>query len=324
MGILSESIFASMGRKRVKKAGRAPGLSCSQLFPCPYRLRLAHDGKLWGEEVDPVNLLNMDDGWVQEEKTVLRLQKAGIRVTNRQDVVSLGKSLVPGSIDGVVTLNGVSRLWEHKAWNSRSFFLFRNYGLKYFPNVKTQVNAYMLGMGLTEAFVNVIHKDSNDYEDIVVKRSDDYILPIIEWCDRIRIEDWKPEPKECEACQHCHINCFGVKVDFSWMKEVVADDMAEKWKQAQQYLLVGKMMNQEVRDYFVGKTDKFGTVLSEGLIGDKELMIVGDLEIKKVISHRFDVKKERVLEVFGPEGLMKVGEEKEIVSYRFKEVKANG
>jgi len=321
MGILSEAIFASVGKKRVQKSSRQPGLSCSQLFPCPYRLLLAHQGRLYDEDIRPQDLLNMDDGWIQEEKTVNRLAKAGIVVSNRQDRVRLGKSGVPGSIDGVVTLNDTPRLWEHKAWNTHSFYLFSNYGLKYFPNVKTQVNAYMLGMNLKEAFVTVVHKDSNNYEDILVQRDDDYIVQIIEWCDKIRLEKWKPVPEEIPECIRCNIKCFGEKVDFSWMTSVDASEMVKKWKEAKQLQHIGEMMEQDVRDYFVGKKDKYGQVIVEGVMGDKELLIADDLEIKRIVSHRFDIKKEKVLEVFGPDGLMKVGEEKDIIQYRFREVK---
>jgi len=320
MSILSEAIFASKLNKQ--KSSRAPGIYCSGLFPCPYRLYKSYIGEALYEEPGPTQILNMEDGWGQEEKTIVRLKKAGIVVGDRQGSVLLGRSKIPGHIDGTVVLNGEKYLWEHKAWNLRSFSSFKVHGLKDFPNVYAQVQAYMKGMGLKKAFVQVIHKDSNDYWDIVVELDDDYISEIIEWADRIKIDKWVPEPEKIPECRFCGAGCFEPALDFSSVGSASAEEMVEKWAEGKRYKDIGEMLEQEARDYFVGKKDKItGRVLVEGIIGNRELLVVDDeLEIKKIIIHRFDPDKGKILAEFGPEGLMKVCTEKEITSYRFRVV----
>lgn len=318
--MLSEVLFAHAGSSKESKGDRLPGLSCSQLFPCPYYLLKVHLGEALRETPDPRQLLNMADGWDQEEQSVKRLAKAGVRIENRQAKVLVGKSQVPGSIDGTYTISNKMRLWEHKAWDDEYFYLFTRRGLDGFPGQKAQVNAYMLGSNLTEVDFFIKCKRNNDYFDKVYPLDEEFIGPIIDWCDKIRLEGWIPEPVECKWCTHCGIGCFGAVLDFSWMGTAKAEDIAEKWKQGDKYVKVGEMLKEEARTYFVGKKDKYGNTLVEGIMGDRELLLVEDLEIRKVIQNRFDVNKGRVLEVFGAEGLMQVGEEKEIVTYRFREV----
>lgn len=45
--MLSEILFAGVKTEREERPDRVPGLSCSGLYPCPYRLYLAHTGKVW-------------------------------------------------------------------------------------------------------------------------------------------------------------------------------------------------------------------------------------------------------------------------------------
>jgi hypothetical protein len=320
--MLSEILFASVDTEQ-RDSTRPPGLSCSQLFPCAYRLWLVHTGQASRPELTPQQVLNMADGWDQEIQSVRRLAEAGIRIEDREPSrrqVVVGKSNIPGSIDGTVVLNGTRYLWEHKAWNERSFSDFLVNGLKYHLGERCQINAYMLGKDLEECIFYVKYKDGNDYSDRVYKLDRDFIDPIIEWADKIRLENWEPEPEECDACKYCGVGCFGEVLDFSWIGEVTADEMVEKWKKGKQFKALGEMLIDEARTYFVGKTDRYGTVVAEGIMGDRELLRVGDLEIKKITSRRFDIDAGLVLKEFGPEGLMKVGKEKYITSYRFREV----
>lgn len=318
--MLSEVLFTYTDGHRQPMGDRVPGLSCSQLFPCPYYLYRAQMGETWKEELTPQQLLNLADGWDQETQTINRLKRAGITIKDRQARLSVGESQVPGTIDGAVDINGKDYLWEHKAWNERSFGTFQHWGLDKFPQQRTQVQAYMLGTGLDSCIFMVKHKDSNDYIDLVEEYDKEFILPVVEWCDKIRLEGWVPEPEECKWCSYCGFGCFGDIIDFSWIGTAKADEMSEKWKQGDKLRKVGEMFIDEARAYFIGKKDKNGVTLVEGIIGNRDLLLVEDLEIKKVIIHRFDVKKEKVLEVFGPEGLMKVAEEKDVVTYRFREV----
>jgi hypothetical protein len=319
--MLSEVLFAAVGTRRQAKEDRAPGLSISQLFPCPYKLYRAHIGEVFEEELEPREILNMEDGWDQEEQSIRRLkEKAGIIIQDRQAGVGIGKSNVPGRIDGTFTLNGKKRLWEHKAWGEIPFGRFMMFGLGGYPGVRAQVNGYMLGMGLDEVDVFIKKKDNNDYFDTIYGFDEKFILPIVEWCDKIRLENWVPEPQLCEYCSNCNLRCFGPVLDFSWIATADASEMVEKWKKGKAFKLMGEMMLDEARTYFVGKEDKYGNVIAKGVIGDRDLLIVEDLEVRKVVQHRFDIRKEKVLEIFGPEGLIKVGEERDITTYRIREV----
>ena len=319
--MLSEILFASTSTKREERPDRTSGLSCSQLFPCPYRLYKVHIGEVWGEELTPQQVLNMSDGWDVESQSINRLKEAGIIVGDRQASVTIGKSKIIGRIDGTVVLGGKKRLWEHKAWNSSSFDWFVSRGIEAYPGQKAQVNAYMLGMGLDECIFFVKKKDNNDYCDIIVPIDKDFILPIIGWADRIRLNGWIPEPKLCKWCAHCNMGCFGHVVDFSWITEAEAPEMVEKWRQGYKLATVGEMYMQEARTFFTGQVLEKGRQIRKfpGLIGDRELLLVEGLRIRRVLQHRFDVSKQAILEEFGPEALVRVGVEREIATYRIEE-----
>jgi hypothetical protein len=321
--MLSEVLEAAAPIKRAKRPGRS-GISISQLYPCSYRLRLVHDGNYWEEEITPQQYYNMDDGWTQEDQSVKRLAKAGIIINNRDfqgRSVTIGKSKVPGSSDGTFTLSGIRRVWEHKAYDNdtSAVWTLKNLGMDYLPNQKSQVNGYMMGYGLQEAVFFVKIKNNNTYIDTIVKLDRPFIEEIIEWCDKIRLEDWKPEPVKTPWCASCGLGCFGDLLDFSWVGQRPSDElsrtMADKWLQGDKLEKLGDMLKNESRAYFVG--DSKAEI--EGIIGDESLLVVEDLlEVKKIIQHRFTISKQRVLEEFGPEGLIKVGEESKVTQYRFK------
>lgn len=311
--MLSELLMTAVEARGIKvREDRLPGLSCSTLFPCPYGMYLIQTGRAPEEHLTGRQILQLEDGVDQEEQSVQRLKEIlGIVVKNRQAGVSVGKSKIPGKIDGEVTLD-ITRIWEHKAWGNSRYDWFLTNGIGAFPGEKAQVNAYMLGRGLDECIFFVKRKENNDYYDPIVKLDKDYILPIIEWADKIRLDGWIPEPKLSEYCAYCGIKCFGEVIDFSWIKEAKASEMADKWRKGDKYVKVGDMLKEEARTYFVGSRD--GTV--KGIMGDEKLLVVEGLKIQRIIQHRFDVSKERVLEEFGVEGLWKVGEENDVTSYR--------
>ncbi len=319
--MLSEILEAAAPTKRVVRADRQPGLSISSLFPCPYRLRLVHENRYWSEEITPQQFYNMDDGWYQEEQSVQRLAKAGVKIIDRQKKVFIGKSRVPGTMDGACILDGIRRVWEHKAYDEDSEDLQRLlfWGIDKMPGQKAQINGYMLGDGSDEGIFFVKVKNNNTYVDRLVKLDRPFIEEIVEWCDKIRLEGWKPEPKECKWCSMCGVGCFGDIIDYSWIQSADSAEMVEKWKKGKQFIEIGKMLQEEADAVFLGVKNAEGKTVIPGLIGDKDLLILPGLEIKKVIAHRFDIDKQKVLEKFGPEGLMAVGYEREVIQYRHKE-----
>jgi hypothetical protein len=64
--MLSEVIFASVGIKG-EGSKREPGISASSLYPCAYRLYKAQKGESNWPDPTAQQLLNMADGWDQEE-----------------------------------------------------------------------------------------------------------------------------------------------------------------------------------------------------------------------------------------------------------------
>jgi hypothetical protein len=149
-----------------------------------------------------------------------------------------------------------------------------------------------------------------------VKLDEKFILPIIDWCDRIRLDNWIPEKKESLACSSCGVGCFGAIANFGWIGKVDQDEMVEKWRKGKAYKGIGESMMEEAKAAFCGVQDKFGNIIIPGLIGDKEELWVGDLRVQQITQHRFDISKQRILEEWGPEGLIKVGEEREVKFYK--------
>jgi hypothetical protein len=327
MGILREAILATT----ITKSDRSPAISCSGLFPCPYQLYLAHTGEAW-EEPEPVQALNMKDGFDQEEQAVKRLKQAGIIVTNRDlkgRQVVIGRSRITGHIDGMVTLSSEPFIWEHKAMSSDRFWEFCNKGLEAMPNYYCQLQSYMLGKGVKKGILQAKNKDNNDIEDKVYNLIPEFINPIIEWADAIRLDNWIPKKEPCKWCTQCYSNCFGKVIDFSKIELTSSPEMVEKWATGKRLQEVGSGLELEAREFFVGRKDKSGNLETKGLLGDKDTLLVEGittdnikvegLKISKIPMHRFDISKQKVVEVFGAEALSKVGEEKEIIAYRIEE-----
>jgi len=320
--MLTELLKAAVeARGRIPQPDRQPGLSCSALFPCPYKLYLVHTGKIWKEPLTAQELLNMEDGWDQEEQSVRRLRdELGVVVKDRQERVTVGRSVIPGKIDGKVELDS-KYLWEHKAWGDSSFDWFVANGIEAFPGEKAQVNAYLLGTGLDKCIFYVKRKENNDYHDIVVCRDEAYILPILGWADKIRLDGWVPEPELTGICARCRVGCFGTVLDLSWIKEAKAPEVADKWRQGKQLSDVGTFMMDEARTVLTGQVKVGDKWLKKapGLIGDESLLLVEGLKVQKITQHRFEVRKEDVFRVFGIDGLMNVGHEKDVVQYKITE-----
>jgi len=321
--MLSEILeaWAPQLQKQNKHAG---GISASSLYPCPHRLYLVHTGEFMRQRgaFTPQQLLNMADGNDQEEQSVRRLKSAGIEIIDRQNRITIGESKVPGAYDGAFVLNNRKYLWEHKAYdqNTEAVQFVQMWGMDRLPAQRAQTNAYMLGAGLEwcDFFIKV--KNNNNYIDLPYKIDRPFIDEIVNWCDKIRLEDWKPEPVECKWCRTCGVGCFGDAPDLSWIGEATDAEAVDKWIKGKQFVNIGKMMQEEADAVLIGIRNKEGGFIKKGLIGDKDVLVLPGLQISRMTSHRFDIDKSLILEEFGPEGLMKVGRGHEITSYRHKEL----
>jgi len=314
--MLSEIMLAGVKTAKDPNDTRLPEIYISSLYPCPYRLYLAHTNKLWADEPTPQQVLNMSDGNMQESQAVERLGTAGVTVEDRQKSVSIGKSKVRGRLDGTITLDSKKSIWEFKAMNGDRYSELTRWGLRTFLNYKSQINGYMVGENLDSCWFMAKHKDSNSYYDMKIKLDEAFITPIIDACDKIRLDEWIPEPVKSPYCSNCGIGCFGALADFSWIGRVDEHEMVKKWRDGKTYKVIGESMMDEARAAFCGVQDKFGNVIVPGLIGDKEELWVEELKIQQVTQHRFDINKQKILEEFGPRGLMKVGDEREVKFYR--------
>jgi len=309
--MLSQILYAAAPRER-NNDGRPPGITISQLFPCPYRLYLVHTNQYWEQSLSPQVFYNMDDGAWQEEQSVRRLKKSGIEIFDRQQAVTVGKSSIPGHIDGKFRVQDVTYLWEHKAYDADSLHVqdFKAEGLDGLPMQKAQVNGYLLGTGLKYADFFIKLKNNNNYLDQVVERDDDFILQIVEWCDKIRLEGWKPEPTECKWCTKCGRGCFDT-IDFSDITSFTDEKAARKWLEGDKLEKIGKLMKEEAREFLISK------------MGEAQVMDVANLlRIRRVSFTTFAINQSKLLEAFGPAALVVAGEEREQTQYRFKVLEA--
>ena len=108
--MLSEAVLAHYDykvekdrKKRDKKRQEELGLSVSGISTCPYATYIGYRG-MDRQSREAVELMRMEDGWYQEAQAVERLERAGVKVYDRQNRIYMGKSRVPGSFDGKVDL----------------------------------------------------------------------------------------------------------------------------------------------------------------------------------------------------------------------------
>jgi len=267
-----------------------------------------HENRYWDEDITPQQFYNMSDGWDQEEQSVKRLARAGVVIRNRQNRIFIGKSRVPGSYDGDFELNNLVCIWEHKAYDQQSDAVqtFMLHGIEGLPAQKTQTNAYMLGSGINHCCFHIKIKNNNTYMDTVYEIDRPFIEEIVEWCDRIRLDNWKPEPVKCRWCAKCGVGCFGEVLDFANITTMSESEAVKKWIEGKQLVGVGEMMQEEADAVLIGIRDKQGNFIQKGLIGDKDTLILPGMEIRRIVSHGMSVEKSLILSNFGPDGLMKV------------------
>jgi len=327
--MLSELVILAATKENKKKINSKEwkdrkGLRCSGLWPCAYRLYLINSNSMPERLPSGLELLNMEDGWWEEEQAVARLARAGIEVKNRGRELVVGKSKIPGHIDGELFLNSEEILWEHKAMNSDRSEIFRSKGIIAFIDYYTQTQAYMLGLGITKGIVQVKNKETNEPIDRPVKLNLEYITPIIEWADAIVLDNWIPESKETEYCKSCPVGCFmdqGIKLDFSNVDSITANNLVESFVKGKQMEDAGKYLQDQVREVLIGlKDEKTKKIIRQGMIGDKEeLRVDGDknyLQVKKIPQRRSEINKVKLLDLIGADKLIELTEYTDIDTYR--------
>jgi len=316
--MLSEVVIAAA--KNSQKRPQTSNLTVSTIFPCPYNIYRSFVG--WGNlpDLEGEEILNMENGWWQEEESIKNLKRAGIIIENRQLEIEVGRSKRKGHIDGTVTLDKV-RLWEHKARSMDSAQRLREVRLDRSPDIKAQVNLYMKGLresgeekfkALDEAIIYIKPKDTNTPFDFIVPYDCDFADMVVEWVDRVILEGWKPEPKECPFCPMCYMSemCTGETfLDFKGLGNWSNDELVRRWRLGKQYSDFGKELVEGTRSIFKAKFEE-----KELQAGDT--LMVGPLRVKKYITHKRSFVQDKFVKKFGALALLDVTEEQEYPGYR--------
>ena len=312
--MLSEIVIAAAAAGQGKPR---TGLSISGIFPCPWHIYKSWTG--WGDlpPIEGEQILNMENGWYQEEESIKDLARAGLRIENRQLEVTVGKSKRKGHIDGTVKVQDKIHLWEHKAKSSQSFHMLKELGLSKAPDIKCQVNLYMKGLReldfkVDQAVIYLKHRETNIPYDFLVPYESDFVDMVIEWVDKIVLGSWVPPQEECLFCPTCYMQkqCFGVDfLDLSGIRSLEDSELVQKWRLGKMYQDFGKELVDSTREIF---KDKFEA--SE--LGAGEILMVGPLRVKKYIQHRQEFNKSSFIEKFGAVALLDVMESKDVPGYR--------
>jgi len=121
-------------------------------------------------------------GKMIEDRVCKDLEQCGFVITKKQHPVELtinGLTLT-GSCDGVISgliESSKPSLWECKSMGSKGFAKLLRVGYEaYNAQYKGQVHAYMLGLGLTRAFVTVYNKDTSELYQERIKLNKDWII----------------------------------------------------------------------------------------------------------------------------------------------------
>lgn len=117
-----------------------------------------------------------------EDRMIKDLEQAGFIIEKKQHPVeiSLNGITLTGSCDGVISgllESSQPHVFECKSMGSKGFkkllsCKYEEYNAQY----KGQVHAYMLGLGLTRAFVTVYNKDTSELYQERIKLKKDWII----------------------------------------------------------------------------------------------------------------------------------------------------
>jgi len=117
-----------------------------------------------------------------EDRMIKDLEQCGFIITQKQHPVeiSLNGITLTGSCDGVISgliESSQPNLWECKSMGSKGFSKLLKCGYEaYNDQYKGQVHAYMLGLGLSRAFVTVYNKDTSELYQERIKLQKDWII----------------------------------------------------------------------------------------------------------------------------------------------------
>ncbi len=217
------------------------------------------------EEIEPQQLLLMDDGNYGEAQIVDLIRRSGFEVDytgKDQATVHIGKSKIPGHPDGFVH-SSKTHLLEVKLRSKNNYQKFVEGGLKPFLRIKTQVQLYLSAEDSpypdTEtARVIFKHKESVSLKDHEEIADPEFAGKITEETDQIIQGGFTPEPILTDLCVGCRwsSHCWGGGVvNFSGFQYLNLPEVSEKWIRGDYHATLGKILKDEAEAELLTKMD---------------------------------------------------------------------
>ena len=217
------------------------------------------------EEIEPQQLLLMDDGNYGEAQIVDLLRRSGIETTHTgkdQATVHIGKAKIPGHPDGFIH-GSQTHLLEVKLRQRGNYQKFVEGGLKDFQRIKTQVQLYLSAEdspypGIESARVIFKHKESVSLKDHEEVADPEFAGKITEETDQVIQGGFVPEPVLTDLCVGCRwaSNCWGGGVvNFSGFQYLSLPEVSEKWIRGDYHATLGKMLKDEAEAELLTKMD---------------------------------------------------------------------
>jgi CRISPR/Cas system-associated exonuclease Cas4 (RecB family) len=320
--MLSEAVIAIYAKK---KSSRRPNFTVSSMSPCPYEVWLTLN-RTKPREFSGEDRLRLEDGHWQEEQMLSQLKEAGYSMRSigkNQMEVTVGPESIIGHPDGLIVAsyrNSNLHGLEIKAMSLERFTRMTKFGLESEPRIKCQIQCYMHSdqwrrLEVPGTFVYYKHKDTCRPRDLYEEYNPDFIEPILEAVAKIRGGEVEPKAEESEYCNSC-FKRQECKVGSTVLPDMTTTDMqsdpelVEKWRQGKYYSTMGKDLMEEAREVIVQR------------LGDNTLLMLDELKVLKYSSKRLSIPVDKFIQVFGPDKLGDVVEEKEIESIRITDTLA--
>lgn len=293
-------------------------LTVTGVSPCPYATYLNYH-HLDDEGFSPSARLRMKNGKWQELEVLEDLRHAGFKLRftgSNQQTVHVGKALITGRPDGLVTVDDREDLLEIKAMSLSMFTKLTQKGIKAFPGYECQVQLYLASEELKDlkgCWFYVKHKDSCKPYDIFVEKEEGYSRSIIEAMDEIVLGKTKvARPTErlpiCTYCRH-KLHCWKSELfDTSGIKTLTKEELVQKWLEARFHLEIGKELNEEAR-----------VLIKEYLGASDILYLEGEsslLEAKRIVQHRQALSEGKFVEKYGAAALASILQETTVEQIR--------
>ena len=308
--------YRQIEEEKTRKSGKrenGKGFSVTSVSVCPYETYLHyHNLDPHRDKLDPLQILNMKNGWYQEQEMLDDLRTAGykLRYAGRynQMRVTVGKAGIPGHPDGLISTNSNDEcMLECKALDNRRFQNFRLNKIEAESSVKLQVNLYMSSpeikaLGITSCWLYMKWKEKNKPYSFLTAFDPGFVEPVIDEMDKVALrEDYVPRKEEIPKCGSCHhfAHCWGgeAPIDLSRYASADVSDAVEKWKEGSWMKDYGDTLVKESREVF------------SNVMGDKDELLISDLRVVRSRGLRTALSREKFVSLYGKDALIGVLDE---------------